>query len=247
MLFQYEKIGYKQLKDMVTSAAMVIGCAEVVCDKLKTLGGKKIGLQYEFIDTDKVVYSKDKRAELKEKIGIPKDKFVWAMSGIINYRKGADMVPAIAEQLRKEACIIWLGGNNSGLKYYIEKDIEARKLDNVFFLGAKVDDYYEYLSLADGFLLTSREDPFPLVMIEGAALGKPIVSFNSGGVKEFVKEGMGIVVDSWDSNDLVKAMQQIQQREYNYDERILIEAARDFGVKVQIDKWIDLMARNFQV
>jgi glycosyltransferase involved in cell wall biosynthesis len=57
----------------------------------------------------------------------------------------------------------------------------------------------EYLPYADErfivFALVSWEDPFPLVNLEAASLGKPIVCFDeAGGSKEFVEEDCGFVV-----------------------------------------------------
>ena len=53
----------------------------------------------------------------------------------------------------------------------------------------------DYLAAADVFALTSREDPYPLVCLEAAALEKPIVCFASaGGAPEFVEEDCGFVV-----------------------------------------------------
>jgi len=47
----------------------------------------------------------------------------------------------------------------------------------------------------DIFALTSREDPFPLVMLEAAAMEVPMICFGkSGGGPEFAAGGAGIVV-----------------------------------------------------
>src|SRR5262249_48407495 len=41
----------------------------------------------------------------------------------------------------------------------------------------------------------SREDPFPLVCLEAAALGVPVVCFEgAGGIREFVENDAGFVV-----------------------------------------------------
>jgi glycosyltransferase involved in cell wall biosynthesis len=51
------------------------------------------------------------------------------------------------------------------------------------------------MASANIFVLTSREDPFPLVCLEAASLGKPIICFDqSGGMPEFVSNGCGYVV-----------------------------------------------------
>ncbi len=64
----------------------------------------------------------------------------------------------------------------------------------VTFLGVQ-DDVTPYLRAADVFLLTSREDPFPLVALEAAQCGVPIVCFaDAGGMPAFVEADAGAVV-----------------------------------------------------
>ncbi len=47
----------------------------------------------------------------------------------------------------------------------------------------------------DVFLLSSREDPYPLVVLEAALLQKPIICFESaGGAPELVESDAGMVV-----------------------------------------------------
>lgn len=67
-----------------------------------------------------------------------------------------------------------------------------------FFPGA-TEHPEHYYPLFDLFLLTSREDPFPLVCLEAAAHGLPILCFeNAGGMPEFVAEDAGCVVPYMD-------------------------------------------------
>jgi glycosyltransferase involved in cell wall biosynthesis len=58
-----------------------------------------------------------------------------------------------------------------------------------------VDQALPYFALCDVFAMVSREDPYPLVCLEAASLGKPILCFDgAGGEKEFVEEDCGFVV-----------------------------------------------------
>src|SRR5205814_4023764 len=69
---------------------------------------------------------------------------------------------------------------------------------NVTFLGVK-RDARPYLRAGDVFLLSSREDPFPLVALEAAQCGLPILCFaDSGGMQEFVEGDAGYVVPAAD-------------------------------------------------
>ena len=66
--------------------------------------------------------------------------------------------------------------------------------DAVHFVG-ELENPHPLLNACDLFCLPSREDPFPLVMLEAGALGKPMVCFDgAGGAKEFAARGAGIVV-----------------------------------------------------
>ena len=53
------------------------------------------------------------------------------------------------------------------------------------------------------FLMTSREDPFPLVNLEAAINKVPIICFeNSGGSSEIVDESSGFVVPFCDTQKM---------------------------------------------
>jgi glycosyltransferase involved in cell wall biosynthesis len=83
------------------------------------------------------------------------------------------------------------------------------------------------------------------VTIEAAYLGKPVVSFNSGGVKEFIREGMGIVVDSWNDCDLIQAMLRVMNRDIPFDAALAKSRAAEFSVDVQGKRWLDLLTNYF--
>jgi glycosyltransferase involved in cell wall biosynthesis len=76
-----------------------------------------------------------------------------------------------------------------------EHDVHVAGLtEKVRFTGAVLKPA-DYLAAADVFVLTSREDPYPLVCLEAAAVAKPIVCFaGAGGMPEFVEEDCGFVV-----------------------------------------------------
>jgi glycosyltransferase involved in cell wall biosynthesis len=236
------------MKNMIQKADLLIGCAECVCDKLRIMGGQRVVLQYECVD----LQFRDKlklisQEEARKKHGIPTDKYVWIMSGTVEYRKGIDLLPELAQLAGDRVHIICLGEVYSGYGYYIEQELKYYHIDNVTISGFKKEDYYEYLLLADGFVLTSREDPFPLVMIEAASLGLPIASFNSGGVKEFVKDGMGIIVDTNEVKDLAEAMRKIMNQETYISKEKLVERAEEFDATRQTKHWEKMMEERYLV
>jgi glycosyltransferase involved in cell wall biosynthesis len=48
-------------------------------------------------------------------------------------------------------------------------------------------DPLPWFAMGDVFALTSREDPYPLVGLECAALAKPIVTYRNGGLPELLE------------------------------------------------------------
>ena len=66
----------------------------------------------------------------------------------------------------------------------------------------------------DVFALTSREDPFPLVMLEAAAAGIPLVCFaGGGGAPEFAHPDAGRVAAYLDVAGMAAAVSDLLERE----------------------------------
>lgn len=123
--------------------------------------------------------------------------------GTIDWRKGAEIFILIAKSVfqkrpASDIRFIW-----KGAACEIERDrlnYDITKLDltkKVSFLGPS-DDIQSFYSEIDLFFLTSREDPYPLVILEAADMSIPSICFeNAGGAQEFVKASQGGSVISY--------------------------------------------------
>lgn len=149
---------------------------------------------------------------LRDKLGIPENAFVVGGCGTLDWRKGIDLFIQVANGVAKRPdCVgiyfCWIGAfvsKSSAIE--LRHEIELHALEGrLFFLG-EVADTAPYLADLDLFLLTSREDPFPLVMLEAARQGVPVVCFEgSGGAAEFIDSTAGVTVPMLD----VAAMAQV--------------------------------------
>lgn len=243
LLETFDTLRADSFSEMLTYAQTTLGCSQIVVDQLQKMGAPNLHLLHSFIDTQKITLQKD-RAVLRRELGLPADAFVWLMSGTMCMRKGYDMVPDLLQHLPKNAYLVWLGsGSEYGVSYYLEERVKRENL-NFIALGAKGgQDYYDYLNICDGFVLTSREDPFPLVMIESAFLQKPVVGFNSGGISEFVQPGMGEVAPAFDIPKLAEIMQRVMDGTIVIDKNVLRERALTFDVHRQLDNWQKLLTK----
>ncbi|WP_337041100.1 glycosyltransferase family 4 protein [Emticicia sp. 17c] len=239
----YDEILYDDFRFQFDNAEKIICCSAIVERRIQQMGYKNTILLHEFIDTEKVVV-KQNPIDLRHKLQIPADASVWLMSGSMNLRKGYDLALDLLANLPKNTYLVWLGSiKKTGVLHYIQQRAAIENL-NFIELGEKSSEYYDYMNIADGFVLLAREDPFPLVMIEAAFLQKPIAGFNSGGISEFLQEGMGYVVDSFNPKDLADAIIQIQQQKIKTDKTILRNRALNFDIKNQIDKWVRFFNEN---
>ena len=135
-----------------------------------------------------------RRGELerhRRELGIPADAAVVVGAGTLDWRKGADLFVQLAAEVRRQTrepvSFVWVGGDLSSANWErVRSDIERTGSDHVHFVGIKPDPI-PWFAMADVFAFTSREDPFPLVCLEHAALGIPIVTYRNGGMPELLE------------------------------------------------------------
>ncbi len=165
----------------------------------------KIDVVYDFLQiTEKV--AEDRNALFGE-IGIPPDSFVVGGCGTVEWRKGVDLFLQIAAatlKIRKDFFFLWVGGARNvqdGDYRNICFDLARLGIDERVKFTGHQPDIDRFFAAMDVFALTSREDPFPLVCLKAASLGKPVLCFDrAGGMPEFVESDAGSIVPYGDLN-----------------------------------------------
>ena len=61
----------------------------------------------------------------------------------------------------------------------------------------------------DAFVLPSRRDPFPLVMLEAMGLGMPVIGTDVDGIAEQIAPGTGLLTSSEDAPELAQAVERL--------------------------------------
>lgn len=113
------------------------------------------------------------RAELRERHGIPPDRFVVVSVGALNRRqKRIDHLIAEAERIERPF-LLWLDGHPEEPEL---ADLARARLGDAVRVtkvpSAEVSDLYR---LADAFVLASVEESFGIVIVEAMAAGLPVV------------------------------------------------------------------------
>jgi glycosyltransferase involved in cell wall biosynthesis len=150
--------------------------------------------------------SPDARAAARARRGLPAEGLIVGAAGTLEWRKGVDLFLWLAHRLRDRprtgpVTFTWIGGSDADVDRYRRVAANLGVDDVVRFVGEQPDPL-EWFRLLDVFVLPSREDPFPLVCLEAAAVGVPVVAFDTGGIPELLVQGCGLVATYPDLDDL---------------------------------------------
>ncbi|MCF7702153.1 glycosyltransferase [Loktanella sp. M215] len=149
-----------------------------------------------------------RRAAARRDLGLATDALVVMGCGVVHWRKSPEVFIAAAQQVLSrgiDAHFVWLGGGPDLAD--CEARIAAAGLqDRIRFTGYE-PDVPGKIAAGDVFMLSSQEDPFPLVALYAAQAGQPIVCFReAGGIEGFVAEGSGIAVPHMDATAMADAV-----------------------------------------
>lgn len=135
--------------------------------------------------------------EHRRRLGIPPTALVVGASGRFEWRKGPEVLVRVARALADrrpdlDLHVVWMGGHlDDSPAYKLRHDVDHAGLTDRFHLLGETRQPAEAMSMFDLYAVTSREEPYPLTMLEAASLGVPVVSFDNGGAVEFATAGPG--------------------------------------------------------
>ena len=141
---------------------------------------------------------RSERIAMRHALGIEDDRRVVLGVGYGDVRKGLDLWPRLARRVLEDcpaAVFLWVGRVEPGLRHWLEHDLQISGLQEQLLLVGERTDMAGIYAAADAYALTSREDPFPSVVIEAMGNGLPTVVFeNSSGIVELVRDAGGVSV-----------------------------------------------------
>jgi glycosyltransferase involved in cell wall biosynthesis len=197
-------VGAEQMEALRKHVDLFIAASGPVADNLivnHAIPSARIRVVEEFIRCTGIrEISDSEKRNCKLDLGLNAGAKIVLGCGTTDWRKGPDLFVEVAEQVlaghHAPTEFVWVGGEtSSGELKRLRGVITSKGLsEKVRFVGP-VTNPFPYMLAADVFLLPSREDPFPLVCLEAADCGVPIICFaDAGGMPDFVERDCGSIV-----------------------------------------------------
>ncbi len=119
----------------------------------------------------------------------------------------------------------------------LEKLIKTHKLDNVVFLIGAITEAGKYLKAFDIFILPSKSEGLPYVLLEAGLANIPTIATNVGGIPEIISDKKtGLLVRPNNEKELASAI-----KYYLENPLLMIEYANNLKNKVQNEFSIEQM------
>jgi glycosyltransferase involved in cell wall biosynthesis len=154
---------------------------------------------------------------VRGELGVPDGRMLVAMVGHVRWWKGQDVVlhalGRMDRDTRSRLFVVFVGPTPvSDQTYRDQLDTLVTRLglgDTVTFMGQR-EDIPDLMNAADVVVHAStRPEPFGLVVLEGMALGKPVVASALGGPSEIVTEGAGVTFNPADPSTLTAVLEDL--------------------------------------
>lgn len=148
------------------------------------------------------------REAARIRLGVDPDAVVVAAVGSGAWRKGVDLFVAVAARVHRSVAdrvrFVWVGPVDH--EDEVRHDMASLGVEDVVDLVGPTADTDPWFDAMDVLVLTSREDPFPLVVLEAGLAEVPVVSFANGGAVEVLEPDAGVVVPYLDVDAMADAV-----------------------------------------
>ena len=178
---------------------------------------------------------------LKKELNLSDRNKILLTAGRLTYEKGhVFLLRSLPKILEVFPEIILVIAGDGVLRSDLEREAKELNISNqVYFLGFR-KDVPRLLASADLFILSSRSEGLPMVILEAMGVGIPILSTDVGGIGEVIRDGInGRLVKSESELQLAKAVIEIFENEP--ERKKYISAGREL---VESRYTVDIMCDN---
>jgi len=176
-------------------------------------------------------YSFEWRNERRTELGIQPDEFVLIYVGRLAAFKGFDKVVAAYWDLKQRSASVRLllvgvfdTLHSSGLS---EEEVSELKNDPDVLMPGWQENVAEWLAVSDLFVFPSEREGMPVCLMEALCMGVPVVTSNSRGCRDVVRDGVdGYVLKDTSASQIVDAFDRLVNNPQTLSSMRISAAAR---------------------
>jgi glycosyltransferase involved in cell wall biosynthesis len=200
---------------------------QFLCDKLFQLSDKIVALSDQHLCSTKILRDNANKVHIipnginvteliinvdkkkcREILGLPVDHKLMLFVGSFSPAKSIDvLIKSMKEVIATEPKVtLILAGDGYLREYLVELTQELKLSDNIIFWGQLVNEQKRLLyNASDVFILPSKSEAFPIVILEAATCGLPIIVSDIDRIKSIITDDQnGLTFLCGDSHDLSK-------------------------------------------
>ena len=182
-------------------------------------------------------------AYLREELNLTGNNKILLTAGRLTYEKGHEfLLRSLPEILEAFPEVILVIAGDGILRTELESEVQRLNISSqVFFLGFR-KDIPQLLASADLFVLSSRSEGLPMVILEAMGIGIPVLSTDVGGIGEVIRDGInGRLVKPESESQLAQAIIEVFKNEP--ERKKFISAGREL---ISSGYTVDIMCDNIK-
>jgi len=153
------------------------------------------------------------RRKVRDALGLSPNAKIVMCAGYGDHRKGLDLfIGSLMRVMEQDNYVVglWVGHCDTRLLDEQKERIRAAGLEKRFVFTGFVREPQDYYAASDIYALTSREDPFPSVVMEAFDAHVPVVAFEgAGGFETLLRRGCGLLAPAFDADHFAGALSEL--------------------------------------
>lgn len=191
----YSERYYKQIKNALSEYDKCVAVSEKVAQSYHVkYEVSEVAVIHNIVDDTEII---NKSKDIREIIPYDNNTLNFVSVGRLDYSKNYPMLLEVSKKLLDEGFDfkVYIVGDGDDRKK-LEQLIVDNGLENQFILLGKKDNPYPYIKNADCFLLSSRYEGLPTVIIEALILGVPCISTDVAGIGQLLEKEYGLITQN---------------------------------------------------
>ena len=226
----------RRLTDHVTAVSEATAASHLAAGMVSE---SKLSVVWNGIDVDRWQPDARARCEAREELGV-KDDFLWLAVGRLEAVKDyPNLLRAMTRTPERTRLLVLGAGPQEGRLTELAEWLGLKR--RVRFAGFE-PNVVRWMRAADGFVISSRYEGLPMVLLEAGACGVPVVATDVPGTREVVVDGeTGWLAPAGDAQELAKTMMKLMHMppdaRHAMGERARRHVARNFSLEAVLDRW----------